>query len=319
MKILVWHVHGGWMDAFVRGGHHYLLPTTDRGGPWGLGRAGRPWPETVQEVPVEQLRHSEIDVVVLQRMEEMDAVELLTGRRPGRDMPAIFVEHNTPKGAVPHSIHPLADQRGIVVAHVTHFNQMMWYSGRAPTVVIEHGVPDPGALYTGVLAEQAVVVNEPVRRGRVTGTDLLPQFTAAAPVTVYGMGGEQLAGSLGLPEHRLRWGGDLPASGLHAGLARHRLYLHPLRWTSLGLSLIEAMLLAMPVIVVDATEASRAVPPEAGAVSCNMAELLNAATLLLNDPGEAARRGKIAREAALAHYSLERFLRDWDVLLHECT
>ena len=34
---------------------------------------------------------------------------------------------------------------------------------------------------------------------------------------------------------------------MHAELARRRLYLHPIRWTSLGLSLIEAMQLGMPV------------------------------------------------------------------------
>lgn len=317
MNILLWHVHGGWMDSFVRGHHQYLLPTTPHGGPWGLGRAGRPWPPNVREVALAQLRELDLDVVVLQRMAEIDAVELLTGRRPGRDIPAIFVEHNTPKGAVPQSVHPLADQREITVAHVTHFNHVMWDSGRAPTAVIEHGVPDPGALYTGERVEQAVVINEPVRRGRVTGTDLLPHFADAGPLTVYGMGGEQLAASAGLAGTAVRWGGDLPTSSLHAELARHRLYLHPLRWTSLGLSLIEAMLLAMPVIVVDATEASRAVPPDAGAVSCDLGHLLRTAQLLLKHPEEASRRGKIAREAALDRYSLPRFLREWDQLLHE--
>jgi hypothetical protein len=33
---------------------------------------------------------------------------------------------------------------------------------------------------------------------------------------------------------------------MHGELARRRVYIHPLRWTSLGLSLIEAMQLAMP-------------------------------------------------------------------------
>ncbi len=38
MRILVWHVHGGWMEAFVRGGQHeYLLPKSSDGGAWGFG------------------------------------------------------------------------------------------------------------------------------------------------------------------------------------------------------------------------------------------------------------------------------------------
>ena len=31
-------------------------------------------------------------------------------------------------------------------------------------------------------------------------------------------------------------------------MARRRVYLHPIRWTSLGLSLLEAMHLGMPVV-----------------------------------------------------------------------
>ena len=58
-------------------------------------------------------------------------------------------------------------------------------------------------------------------------------------------------------------------------MARRRVYLHPVRWTSLGLSLIEAMHLGMPVVALDTTEAAEAVPPEAGVVS-NRPEVLRA-------------------------------------------
>lgn len=317
MNILLWHVHGGWMDSFVRGPHKYLLPRTPEGGPWGLGRAGREWPENVVEVDLAALRNVDIDVVVLQRVEEMQAVELLTGRRPGKDLPALFVEHNTPKGAVPNSVHPFADQNEIPVAHVTHFNRLMWDTGSATVTVIEHGVPDPGPLYTGEFPEQGVVINEPIRRARVTGTDLLPSFATVAPLTVFGMGGNDLARSLCLPPEKLRWGGDLQPRQLHQRLAKCRLYLHPMRWTSLGLSLIEAMLMAMPVVVLDCTEAARAVPPEAGAISTDVNKLASMARSLLADPEEALRRGKIAREAALQRHSLDRFLNDWDQLLHD--
>src|SRR5699024_8873007 len=131
--------------------------------------------------------------------------------------------------------------------------------------VIEHGVVDPGERYVGDLERAAVVVNEPVRRGRVTGTDLLPDFAAVAPVDVFGMRTERLPEVLGL-------GGrvsaaDLPQGALHTELARRRVYLHPIRWTSLGLSLLEAMHLGMPVVALATTEVVEAVPREAGVVS----------------------------------------------------
>ena len=108
---------------------------------------------------------------------------------------------------------------------------------------------------------------------------------------------------------------DLPQARLHDELGRRRCYVHPMRWTSLGLSLIEAMQLGMPVIALAATEAPRAVPPEAGAISADVDELVRAARTLIDDPAEAVRRGAIAREVALERYGLARFLEDWDSAL----
>jgi hypothetical protein len=316
MRVLLWHVHGGWTDAFVRGGHDYLLPATLDGGPCGLGRAGRDWPATVRDIAPEALHDTDVDCVVLQRPEELAACERLLGRRPGYDVPAVYVEHNTPRGEVANTVHPLADQSAITLVHVTHFNNVFWDSGRAPVTVIEHGVVDPGPLYTGELPRIAAVINEPVRRLRVTGADLIPGFTAAGPVDVFGMGGAGLAAHLGVTGG-LTHAGDLPTNALHRELARRRVYLHPHRWTSLGLSLIEAMHLGMPVVVLAATEASRAVPPEAGAISTDVAVLVAEAARLLADPEEAHRRGRVAREAALEHYNLRTFLARWDEVLHQ--
>lgn len=320
MRILVWHVHGGWMEAFVRGRHEYLLPKTSDGGAWGLGRGGRQWPAAAQEVDLETLDPGSVDAVVLQRPEEIAAVSRTLGRSPGVDLPAVYLEHNTPKGDVPFTLHPLADQGAIPVVHVTHFNQLFWDTGTATTTVIEHGIPDPGHLYTGEQEEMGVVVNEPVRRGRVTGTDLLPGFAGVGPLRVFGMGTEALPEALnlkgfGLSEERLRIAGDVPAPKLHQELARCRLYLHPLRWTSLGLALLEAMHLGMPVLALATTEASRAIPRGAGLVSNDVGDLQRFARRLLDDPDDAYAMGMVAREAALQRYGLDTFLGAWDQLL----
>ncbi|MEW9872046.1 glycosyltransferase [Arthrobacter sp. HS15c] len=315
MRILLWHVHGSWTDAFVRGPHEYLLPVLPEGGPWGLGRAGREWPAAAREVALADLDADCIDAVVLQRPEEIAEVARALGRPPGIGLPAVFVEHNTPKGDFPFTRHPLADQGAIPIVHVTHFNRLAWDSGSAPAVVIEHGIPDPGHLYSGELPELGVVVNEPVRRGRVTGTDLLPAFAAVAPLQVFGMKTEGLAAAIGGDKSRLKLRGDLRTRELHRELARCRVYLHPMRWTSLGLSLLEAMHLGMPVLALAATEAPRAVPPEAGAVSADVDELLRSARRLLANPEEARRRGLAARASALERYGLARFLDRWNEVL----
>ena len=74
----------------------------------------------------------------------------------------------------------------------------------------------------------------------------------------------------------------------------------------------EANRLGLPVLVLDTTEASRAVPAGAGWVSNDPAELRRGAEVLLADLDEARARGEIARAAALERYPLERFLAGWD-------
>ncbi|MBV9198030.1 MAG: glycosyltransferase [Solirubrobacterales bacterium] len=310
MRILLWHVHGSWTTAFVHGSHEYLLPVLPGRGPDGRGRARTwAWPSPAIEITPEELADTPVDVVLLQRPEEEAVCERwLGGRRPGIDIPAVYVEHNAPQGRIAHMRHPVADRPELTLVHVTHFNDLFWDAGATPTRVIEHGVVDPGYRYTGELARCAVAINEPVRRGRVTGTDLLARFSRAAPLDLYGMG----TGGLGGVE-------DPPQEELHREMPRRRLYLHPIRWTSLGLSLIEAMLLGMPVVALATTEAPDAVPPQAGVLSTDVERLCAEIRRLIRAPEEARERGIEARHAALARYSLRRFLQDWDHLLSQAT
>ncbi len=317
MNIFLWHVHGAWTTALVQGGHRYLVPVLPDRGPDGRGRARTyPWPDNVVEVTPDEAAEAEVDVVVLQRPKELEglAAEWLGGRRPGRDVPAVYVEHDAPQGPISDMRHPAANRPELVVAHVTHFNNLFWDTGRTPTRVIEHGVVDPGHRYTGELERAAVVINEAGRRGRVTGTDLLPFLGDHVPLDLFGMGAAKMSGHLGGAGECID---DLPQSRLHEEMARRRVYLHPVRWTSLGLSLIEAMHLGMPVVALATTEVPEAVPPEAGIVSNRLDVLASELRRLVAEPEEARLLGKAARAAALARYGLGRFLADWDELLAE--
>lgn len=316
MRVLVWHVHGSWQTSFVAGPDEYLIPVVPDRGPDGRGRARTwTWPVSAREVNPEELRAAEPDVVVLQRPHEIELLERWTGLRAGVDVPAVYVEHNTPAGPAATTRHPLADRSDIPVAHVTAFNALMWDCGRAPTTVVDHGVHDPGPLYTGERERVAVVVNEPVRRGRVAGTDLLVHAAGRVPVEVYGMGVLGLADLV--PDLAGHLHDDVPQAQMHARLAGARAYLHPFRWTSLGLALVEAMTIGMPVLALATTAAPEAVPPSAGVVSSDPDVLVSAARRWLHDPEEARAHGRAARAHALEHFGLDRFLSDWQVLLKE--
>jgi glycosyltransferase involved in cell wall biosynthesis len=308
MKVFLWHVHGAWTTAFVHGRHDYLIPVLPHRGADGLGRAQTyAWPDQALEVTPQEAAEAEVDVMILQRPQELDglAEEWLGGRRPGRDIPAVYVEHNAPQGRINEMRHVAAGRPDLTLVHVTHFNELFWDAGTTSTRVVEHGIVDPGYRYTGELGRAAVVINEAERRRRVTGTDLLPRLGAEVPLDLFGMKTESLGGE------------DLPQAKLHEEMARRRVYLHPIRWTSLGLSLLEAMHLGMPVVALATTEVPEAVPPEAGVISTRIDVLKEALRLFIDDPEEARARGKVARAAALSRYGLDRFLSDWDNVLME--
>ena len=315
MKILLWHVHGSWTTAFVQGRHDYVVPVLPGRGADGVGRARTwTWPPSVRECSPAELRDQDFDVVVLQRPQELALVRDWLGRTPGVDLPAIYLEHNAPDENPCSQRHVLAERRDIPIVHVTFFNEFYWDNGSAPTTVIEHGVVDPGARYTGELRAGAVVVNEAGRRGRIVGADLVPRFAGTGPVDLFGMQATPFVRALGHPAVTPH--DDLETQDqMHTEVARRRVYLHPMRWTSLGLSLIEAMHLAMPVVALAATEVVEAVPAGAGVISTNPDRLLAAFGRYLDDPDAAADAGRHARRAAVERYGLARFLQDWDALL----
>lgn len=309
MRILVWHVHGAWTTAFVQGGHEYLVPVDSERGPDGRGRAQTyEWPDNVIELTREDGIDAEVDLVILQRPHELEhlAAEWLGGREPGRDLPAIYVEHNTPQGRINEMRHPAADRDDLTLIHVTWFNRLFWDAGGTRTEVIEHGVIDPGPLYTGEMPRAAAVINEARRRGRVTGTDLLEPLSAAAPIDVFGID----AGSVGGIA-------DLPQAELHREMGRRRLYLHPLRWTSLGLALIESMQMGMPVVALATTEAAEVIPREAGVISNRPETLIAGMQSYIKDPALAREAGNAGRRFAIQRFGIERFVDDWNQVLTE--
>ncbi|SKQ36640.1 transferase [Mycobacteroides abscessus subsp. massiliense] len=313
-SILIWHVHGSWMHAFVSGPHRYLLPTNSSRDADGRGRSGRAWPNA-HEVPVGARIQEPVDLVVLQRPHELQLAARLLGCEPGIDLPAVYVEHNAPRPHAAESTHPLAERCDVPIVHVTEFNRLMWDSGAAPTVVIDHGIEDPGPRYTGEIPAAASMINDPLRRGRTVGTDLLEPLSSYAPIDVWGIGTDRLNSSTRLS--RVQGRGDISGPAVLEHVSRRSCYLHTARWTSLGLSLIEAMYCGMPIAAVASTMAPLVVPPEAGVVSADVSVLGEALAEFTSDTASARMFGKAAREFACETFRIDRFRDQWNQLIEE--
>jgi glycosyltransferase involved in cell wall biosynthesis len=100
-------------------------------------------------------------------------------------------------------------------------------------------------------------------------------------------------------------------------LASRRVYVHLCRWTSRGLSLLEAMYMGMPVVALSASEAPEALAGSAAIVSKDISGLQQGILDYLLDPLAAADAGRRNRAHVGSRFSLPRFHADWDRLLKE--
>jgi glycosyltransferase involved in cell wall biosynthesis len=313
LKILIWHIHGSYLNALARIDHDWYLPVKP-GRPVGYGGRGPTFdlPAYVREVPADQVRDLDLDLIIYQTPQNYfeDQYAILSAAQ--RRLPKIYLEHNTPK---PHAVdtrHPVAcddgDAADVLLAHVTHYNQLMWDNGATPTTVIEHSVAiDPAIEYRGDFTRGITVVNGMQKRPRIAGYDIFLQTRQAIPLDAAGMETEQFGGL-----------GDIPYRDLHRRVARYRFLFSPMRYTSLPLAVIEAMTIGMPVVALATTELPTVIEDGVtGHVSCDVGELVERMRSLLADPVEARRLGVNARAVARARFGLDRFIRDWNAAFEQ--
>jgi hypothetical protein len=309
LRVLTWHVHGSylWYLSHLRSVEWVLPWRPGRPAPYG-GRVGsRAWPANVREVPAAEVAATDVDVVLFQSHQQwlFDRHELLSPRQ--RAGPRVFLEHDPPRESPTDTRHPV-DDRSVVIVHCTPFNQLMWDCGDVPTTVVEHGVAVPADVRaTGELARGLVIVNNLGRRGRRVGADVFERVRREVPLDLVGMGSEEVGGL-----------GEVPPPELPAFAARYRFAFNPIRYTSLGLAVLEAMAVGVPVVGLATTEMATAVENGvSGWVDTDVDRLVAVMRRLLDDPDEALRLGEGARRRAQQRFGIDRFCRDWERVLRE--
>jgi hypothetical protein len=275
------------------------------------GRVGSSWfPANVHDVPAEQVHDMDFDVILFQARENWleDQYEILSPEQ--RELPRVYLEHDPPR-ETPTDTHHVVDDRNVLLVHCTHFNDLMWDSGHTPTTVIEHGVMVPETVrYSGELERGIVVVNGLKRRGRRLGADVVERVRASGvPLDLVGMFSEEMGGL-----------GEVKHDRLTAFEARYRFFFNPIRYTSLGLAVLEAMMVGMPIIGLATTEMVTAIENGVnGYVHTDLEFLIDRMQELLADPGEARRLSAGARRVARERFNIQRFARDWERTFAEVT
>lgn len=302
LRVLTWHVHGSYLSYLSAVPVTWLLPVRpDRQAGYGGRGPTFSWPDTVVEVPAEEVADLDIDLVLTQSRPnwEVDRHELLGHRVAG--LPRVHLEHDPPRGWPNDALHPVQDPEALLV-HVTPFNALMWDHGVTPSTVVEHGVAVPEAEWTGEDAVAITVVNNLYGRGRRIGPDVFDRVAAQVPVDLAGMNGQR----------HDRWLGDIPLRRLHERLPAYRVFFNPIRYTSLGLAVCEAMALGLPVVGLATTEMATAVRNGVnGYVETDPERLVPHLRRLLADRDEAAALSAGARKVAAERFGIDRFAADW--------
>lgn len=310
LRILTWNIHGNYLLYLSRAAHEFYLPVKPVKAE-GYGGRGKSFPfgENVHDVPAEEVRNMEFDCILFQSRRNYDTDQFELLREDQLRLPRIYLEHNPPQGHPTDTLHCVQDPN-VLLVHVTHFNDLMWNAGITPTRVIEHGVfLMEEARYRGEIEKGLVVINNLHKRGRRLGEDVFESIQREVPLDLVGMNTEELGGL-----------GEIFPPALPLFMAHYRFFFNPIRYTSLGLAVIEAMMVGLPIIGLATTEMVTTIHNGvSGYLATRPENLIPIMQELLRNPVEAQRLGAGARRYALERFHIERFARDWDAVVREVT
>jgi hypothetical protein len=302
LKILTWHTHGAYLLYLTQVPHDFYVLSKPGRPPGYAGRSGHlPWGANVHDLPVDEAKGQPLDLILFQDdphyLEDQERYLSAAQRR----LPKIYLEHDPPREHPVDTRHVVADPR-VLLVHCTGFNRLMWDSGNVPTRVIDHGVIAPQAAYTGEMEKGLVVINHIARRGRRLGFDIYKQAKAEVPLDLVGMGAQEAGGI-----------GEVLHAELAAFAAGYRFFFNPIRYTSMGLAVIEAMMVGLPVVALATTEMVTVIKDGVnGFTDTDPEKLVARMKLLLKDRALAAALGATARKTALERFGVERFVADWN-------
>ena len=255
----------------------------------------------MHDIPIDRVKDLDFDAILFQHRKnyEVDQYEILSPRQ--RQLPKIYLEHDPPQEHPTNTRH-WVDDPCMLLVHVTHFNRLMWENNRTPAAVIEHGVMVPQDIaYTGENEKGIVVVNNIRKRGRRLGLDVFEKIRENIPLDLVGMGSAELGG-LGEVSHD-----ELPALA-----AKYRFFFNPIRYTSLGLSVCEAMMTGLPVVGLATTEMVTAIENgKTGYVETDPDKLASRMRYLIDHPEHAKELGQNGRSYAGQRFGIRRFADDW--------
>lgn len=305
-KILTWHIHGNYLYNLSFVPHDFYLPVDYKRSE---GYAGKTknfnWRENVREIKDSEVKKQDFDLIIFQSLKNYlkDQYEILSEKQ--RQLPKIYLEHDPPRRHPTDTLHPATGDPSITIVHVTKFNNLMWDNGKNETAVVEHGIKIPKVNYKGDKNKGITIINNLKNRGRRLGFDIFDDVRREVPLDLAGINSKEIGGL-----------GEVPFYELIERISHYRFFFSPIRYTSLGLAICEAMMVGLPIVGLAATELAGIIEDGVqGFIGTDINSLVEKMKLLLSNPELAKKMGENARILAKKRFNIERFASDWNKII----
>lgn len=301
MKIFTWHIHGSYLYYLSQGDYDLYIPVTaaKNEGYYGRGETFS-FGNNVIEVNAREVKNISFDCILFQTNKNflVDQYEILSEEQ--RRLPRIYLEHDPPAKNPTDTKH-ITNDPDILVVHVTHFNKLMWQNDNCIVKVIDHGVMPAQVAYSGELEKGVVVVNHLHQRGRKLGADIFEKVSRHVPLDLIGMGTKEYGGL-----------GEVLHPQLPSFISKYRFFFNPIRYTSLGLAVLESMMTGMPFVGLATTEYVTVIENKvSGFIHTDVDYLIEKMKLLLANKGLAAKLGEQGKKIAEKRFNIQRFTKEW--------
>jgi glycosyltransferase involved in cell wall biosynthesis len=138
------------------------------------------------------------------------------------------------------------------------------------------------------------------------GADIFDKLKKELPLDLIGMGTKEYGGL-----------GEILHPQLPAFISRYRFFFNPIRYTSFGLAVCEAMMTGMPVVSLATTEYSTVICDGInGFIHTDIDYLCERMKLLLNNRSFAQQLGTESRITAEQKFNIDRFTKQWRDVFH---
>jgi len=307
LKIFTWHIHGSYLYYLSQGNYDIYIPVNEEKNEGYYGRGSTfPFGKNVIEVDAAEVRNMQFDCILFQTNKNylVDQYDILNEDQ--QRLPRIYLEHDPPSKHPTDTKHIVNDPE-ILVVHVTHFNKLMWNNETHNVKVIDHGITKSNVIYKGELNKGIVVVNHLHQRGRKLGADIFEKVRQHIPLDLIGMGTTEYGGL-----------GEVLHPQLPQFISRYRFLFNPIRYTSLGLAVLESMMIGLPFVGLATTEYVTVVDNEtSGFIHTDIDYLIEKMQMLLMDKALAQQLGEQGKLKAEKRFNIQRFVKEWKETFEE--